>query len=73
MQEDLARLALSSISLNRTLGAGMDKVRFEAALIEGHKGVIVVLVPSDHARNYAVSRHHNGHRLHGVRCEHPHK
>ena len=27
--------------------AGMDKVRFEAELIEGHKGVTVVLVPFD--------------------------
>ena len=38
---------LFSTFLNRTIAGGMDKVRFEAQLIEGHKGVTVVLVPFD--------------------------
>src|SRR5215475_9281062 len=38
---------LSSIFPNHKIGHGMDKVRFEAELIEGHKGVTVVLVPFD--------------------------
>jgi len=38
---------LSSIFPNLKIAHGMDKVRFEAELIEGHKGVTVVLVPFD--------------------------
>ena len=46
---------LSSTFLNRTIAGGMDKVRFEAELIEGHKGVTVVLVPFDPEEKWSQS------------------
>src|SRR5262245_61257062 len=43
----------------------MDKVRFEAGLVEGHKGVTVVLVPFDPEKSWSLKPVRLDARRHG--------